>query len=507
MTEQMERFSFDEAGFSEAILFNRGHGACHHGAIHAGDEVVDQLLDLNHVEPAVRDDLSAERRVLLDDDPNAAHWTREAFEQHDAEVTCLPLTSPGVDQMLPEVLSEVQSLTTTFSNAGFSLYLVGGIVRDIHLGVPIDDLDFDLTTEARPDKIRELVAPLSEAVWSQGEKFGTIGCRIDGRPYEITTHRAESYSDLSRKPKVVFGDDIEVDLSRRDFTLNAMAIDTTNGILIDPFDGLAALRDRALVTPIAPEVSFSDDPLRILRAARFLARLDLTVADPVRAAAVQLIDRMSIVSEERIRDEFDKLLAAPHPSKGLRFLSAVGAWSFIATTIDVSELVDMGADLDRSRIDRDLRRLAVFSRAASSDRGNQLEKLRYSNSESREMRLVLAGFDLVTHGGQTFEATTVRRLVDRVGYESMPLLLELLDVRQMPDRGLGALFADLDERENLASLGPELTGEDIMDLLGIDPGPEVGAALSVLQERRFEDGPLDRASEVAFLLEKYRRRG
>ena len=506
MAQHVKRLPFDEAGFDEAILFDRGHRAGHHWTFNTRGQVVDKLSDLIHTKPSMRDDLRTKRRVLPDDDPNTAHGAREAFEQHDAEVTCLPLASPGVDQMLPDVLSEVQSLTTAFSDAGYSLYLVGGIVRDIHLGVPIADLDFDLTTEARPEKIRELIAPLSDAVWSQGEKFGTIGCRIDGRPYEITTHRAESYSDESRKPEVVFGDDIEVDLSRRDFTLNAMAIDTTHGTLIDPFDGLAALRDRSLVTPIEPEISFSDDPLRILRAARFVARLDLTVADPVRAAAVALIDRMSIVSEERIRDEFDKLLAAPLPSKGLRFLSAVGAWPHVVSTIDSNDVLEMGADLDRARIDRDLRRLVVFSRTASRDRQSQLERLRYSNSESRAMRLVLAGFDLVAHGGQEFEASTVRRLVDRVGYESMPLLLELVEVRQVSDRGLGALFADLDERENLASLGPELTGEDIMDLLGIVPGPEVGAALSVLQERRFEEGPLDRSSEVAFLLEKYRRR-
>ncbi len=122
------------------------------------------------------------------------------------------------------------------------------------------------------------------------------------------------------------------------------------------------------------------------------------------------------------------------------------------------------------------------------------------------MRLALAGFDLVAHGGQDFEATTVRRLVDRVGYDAVPVLLELLDVRQVSDRRLGELFAELDAQEDLSNLRPELSGEDVMDLLGIVPGPEVGAALSVLQERRYEDGPLDRASEVAFLLEKYRRR-
>lgn len=408
--------------------------------------------------------------------------------------------------MLSDVLAEVGPLTAAFEKAGYSLYLVGGIVRDMHLGVAIEDLDFDLTTDARPETVRSIVAPLAEAVWGQGEKFGTIGCRIGGRPIEITTHRAESYTDDSRKPEVVFGDDIEVDLSRRDFTVNSMAIRTLDGALIDPFGGDAALASRSLSTPIEPEVSFSDDPLRILRAARFIARLDLTVDERVRSAAVSLIDRMSIVSAERIRDEFDKLLATATPSKGLRFLSSVGAWPFIASTIDGSQLVELGADLDRSRVDRDLRRVVVFSRCRSADRAGQLEELRYSNTESRQMRLVLAGFDLVAQGGQDFEATTVRRLVDRVGYESMQVLFELLAARQVNDRGLEELFVELDAAEDLSSLGPELSGEDIMDLLGIDSGPEVGAALSVLQERRFEHGPMDRPGETAYLLEKYRRR-
>jgi poly(A) polymerase len=408
--------------------------------------------------------------------------------------------------MMRAVLLEIESLTTAFADAGHSLFLVGGIVRDMHLGVPLEDLDFDLTTDARPAVIRELVGPLADAVWTQGEKFGTIGCRIDQRPYEITTHRAELYSDGSRKPEVVFGHDIQIDLSRRDFTINAMAIRAIDAELIDPFDGRGALADQILVTPLDPRVSFSDDPLRILRAARFIARHDLMVDEALAAAAVSLIDRMSIVSAERIRDEFDKLLVADNPSKGLGFLSSVGAWPFVAPSIDVAELPTIGNELDGARPDRELRRLVVFSRCPSGKRAEQLDTLRYSNSESRRMRLVLAGFDLVAQGGQGFEATTVRRLVDRVDYRSMPILLELLEVRKMSDRGLGALFAELSDSEDLTSLRPELTGEDIMDLLGIEPGPEVGAALSVLQERRFEDGPLDRANEIVFLFDKYRRR-
>ena len=416
------------------------------------------------------------------------------------------LASRFVDETLPAVLEEVAPLAAAFAAADRSLYLVGGIVRDLLLNAPLDSLDFDLTTEALPEEIKRLVAPLSEAVWAQGEKFGTIGCQIGGRPYEITTHRAESYNDVSRKPEVQFGDDIEVDLSRRDFTVNAMAIRLSDGEWMDPFDGRGALDRRVLRTPIEPEVSFSDDPLRILRAARFIARYDLSVDADVRTAASSLSDRMSIVSVERIREELDKLLEAPAPAAGLGFLSEVGAWRFVSSWIPDEALAQIGNELDRSRVDVDLRRAVIFSHCAPADRAAQLEHLKYSNAEARRLRLVLAGLDLVSHGGQDFEPTTVRRLVDRVDYSSMQTLLELVEVLGVRDRGLPRLFAELDAAEDLSSLSPGLTGEDIMDLLGIDPGPEVGAALGVLQERRFEDGPLDRQDEVAFLLQKYRRR-
>lgn len=411
-----------------------------------------------------------------------------------------------VNESQEQVLAETAPLAEAFAKAGRSLYLVGGIVRDLQLGMPLESLDFDLTTEARPDEIKRLVDPLSDAVWTQGEKFGTIGCQIGERPFEITTFRAETYSDDTRKPEVQFGDDIEFDLSRRDFTVNAMALDVATGELMDPFDGATALAARELRTPIEAEVSFADDPLRILRAARFIARYDLVVDPAVTEAATSLIGRMSIVSAERIRDELDKLLTASAPSAGLAFLSEVGAWPFVSSAIAATELPEIGEQLDRSRVDITLRRAVVFSHCKARDRAEQLEQLRYSNVESRELRLILAGLDLVTDSREDVEAPTVRRLVKRVGYDLMPTLLELVEVAGVPDRQLGSRFAELEAAEDLANLAPELSGDDIMDLLGIEPGTEVGAALSVLQQRRFEEGPLDREGEVAYLFEKYKRR-
>ena len=169
----------------------------------------------------------------------------------------------------------VAPLAATFSGAGYRLYLVGGLIRDDLLGRVRDDVDYDLTTDARPETIKTLVDPFADAVWTAGERFGTIACRIDGAVYEITTHRADAYDESSRKPIVEFGDNVHDDLARRDFTVNAMAIDLADGALVDPFGGGADLEAGRLRTPLDPEISFSDDPLRMLRAARFIATLGL----------------------------------------------------------------------------------------------------------------------------------------------------------------------------------------------------------------------------------------
>ena len=404
-----------------------------------------------------------------------------------------------------QVIGETQAMRDAFVDAGFELYLVGGIVRDLHLGAPLDELDFDMTTDARPADIKGLVDSLSTAVWTQGEKFGTIGCQIGGRPVEITTHRAESYTEDSRKPEVVFGDHIEVDLSRRDFTVNAMAIRLSDEELVDPFDGRGALERRELLTPIEPEVSFADDPLRILRAARFIARYELAVDPAVMAAGKTLIERMSIVSAERIRDEFDKLLSAPAPANGLSFLAEVGAWPFVAASVEVSQLAQIGSELDGSDRDLTLRRAIVFSHCDEGDRATTLTNLRYSNEESRHIRLLLAGFDVVRFGGQPMDAPMLRRLIARVGHANMGLLTELLAARGVDDRGLGKLMTELGDVEDLSDLAPVLSGAEVMELLELTPGPEVGAALGVLRERRLEDGPLSRDGEIDWLRSRYRK--
>ncbi|MDQ1445458.1 MAG: poly(A) polymerase, partial [Acidimicrobiaceae bacterium] len=227
-------------------------------------------------------------------------------------------------ERLQRLVAETAEIGKRFEAAGRRLYLVGGVVRDVLLGVPRDGKDLDFTTDARPDEIEALVRGWADAVWTQGKRFGTIGCRKGDVQLEITTHRAEVYTPDSRKPTVAFADAIEADLSRRDFTVNAMALRLPDTELIDPFGGVADLAARRLRTPLAPEESFSDDPLRMLRAARFVAGYalepDAALVDAVKA----MHGRLEIVSRERIRDELDKLMVVERPGAGLWFVVRTG---------------------------------------------------------------------------------------------------------------------------------------------------------------------------------------
>ena len=224
------------------------------------------------------------------------------------------------------VIAELAPLSAAFAQAGYRLYIVGGTVRDLLLGRDLTDLDFDFTTNARPDAVKSILSGLVDSLWTQGERFGTIAALRGTRSLEITTHRAEAYSPDSRKPDVQFSDSVEVDLSRRDFTFNAMALELTATApqLVDPYGGLDDLMARRLRTPLSPEESFSDDPLRMLRAARFVAKLAVTPDEALVSAVRTMHERLSIISAERIRDEFDRLIVTDAVTLGLRFAVETG---------------------------------------------------------------------------------------------------------------------------------------------------------------------------------------
>src|SRR4051794_34424344 len=223
--------------------------------------------------------------------------------------------------MVPErftpALAELQPLTDRFRAAGKRLYLVGGTVRDLLINRATDgEQDFDVTTDALPAEIKACLQGWADAIWTQGERFGTIGAKKGNRVYEITTHRAEVYHDDSRKPDVTFSTEIDSDLSRRDFTVNAMALELTSDAptLVDPFGGAVDLAAKVLRTPLSPEISFGDDPLRMLRAARFIAGYQLQPLPELVEAVSTMHARLQIVSPERISAELDKLITVDHPA-------------------------------------------------------------------------------------------------------------------------------------------------------------------------------------------------
>jgi poly(A) polymerase len=408
-------------------------------------------------------------------------------------------------------------------------------VRDaLFPGVDSKGSDFDLTTDARPDEIDGLVRGWADDIWTQGARFGTIGCRKGSRVYEITTHRAEAYVPDSRKPEVTFGDDITVDLSRRDFTINALALRLPDMELIDPFDGLGDLAAGRLRTPLDPEVSFGDDPLRMLRAARFAARFSLK-PDPALTEAVQRMHgRLAIVSAERIRDELDKMIMVDVPSRALwfvvrngladEFLPELPAMALEQDPIHRHKdvLAHTLAVVDKTSKDRLLRLAALFHDVgkprtrAITDGGVsfhhhevvgarmtrvRMEALRYPSSDvDTVVRLVELHLRFHTYRlGWTDKA--VRRYVRDAG----PLLDTLNELtrcdcttrnaakaralaRRMDE--LEGRIAELRAQEELDAMRPDLDGNQIMQILGLPPGRAVGEARDFLMDLRIDEGPL-----------------
>ncbi|MEO1065462.1 MAG: hypothetical protein AAFZ07_28940, partial [Actinomycetota bacterium] len=281
------------------------------------------------------------------------------------------------------VLDRVTPLAERFRTADRRVHLVGGVVRDLVLGR--SSVDLDLTTDARPAQIKALVSGWADDVWSQGERFGTIGCRHGDDVYEITTYRADAYDPASRKPVVEFGDTLEGDLVRRDFTINAMALDPTSAELVDPHDGRRDLEEGVLRTPGPPDVSFDDDPLRMLRAARFVARFGLVPTDELLASMRRHAPRLGIVSAERIHDELLKLLDGPDPAVGLRVLDEQGLLELFLPEADVDAVV-------LGRLDDPIGRLAGLLRHAPVDALRaRLSTLRASKAEAAAVVRTVSG--------------------------------------------------------------------------------------------------------------------
>jgi poly(A) polymerase len=444
------------------------------------------------------------------------------------------------------VIAELAPITAAFRAAGCRLYIVGGTVRDLLLGRDTSQLDFDFTTDARPDQVKTLLGGLVDSLWTQGERFGTIAALRGSRSLEITTHRAEAYDPDSRKPEVKFSDSIDTDLARRDFTFNAMALELTADTpqLVDPYGGLDDLMARRLRTPLSPEESFSDDPLRMLRAARFIATLSVTPDEALVRAVKAMNERLQIVSAERVRDEFDRMMTTDAPTLGLRFavefgladrfLPELSALSLEQDPIhrhkDVLTHTFAVVENVRREMPGDFRivRLAALyhdigkprTRKVLPGKGmtfyhhevvgakmtrKRMRELHYSNDDIRKVSelVFLSGRFHTYQMGWTDSA--VRRYVRDAGDVLTELnVLVRCDCTTRSERKVDALNRRMDElearitelaaKEELAALRPELDGLAVMQHLGISPGPAVGEAMDFLMEIRLDEGVLGDAA-------------
>ena len=452
--------------------------------------------------------------------------------------------------LLRERVPEVAEIARLFARHGHELALVGGPVRDVLRGERPADLD--LATDARPEQVLAAVGGWADATWTTGIAFGTVGLRKGSSVFEVTTYRSEQYRAMSRKPGVRYGHSLEEDLSRRDFTINAMAARLPSYELVDPFGGLAALKEKVLRTPGRPGDSFSDDPLRILRAARFAAKLGFTVTAELHAAMTAQASKLEIIPAERITGELTKLMLTGDPARGIDLLVQTGAVGQVLPEVsrlrmepdehhrhkDVYQhsltVLRQAIELEpHYRLDADLTvRLAALLHdvgkpgtrqllpdgrvtfhhhevAGAQMAQRRLTALRFGNdvvrdvSELVKLHLRFHGY----HDGQWTDAA-VRRYVHDAG----PLLTRLHVLTRADSttrnqakaqrlaRAYDALeqrIAELSQQEELARIRPELDGHDIMRILAIPPGPPVGKARDFLLELRITQGEIgkDQATE------------
>lgn len=445
-------------------------------------------------------------------------------------------------------------LGDAFDAAGEELSLVGGPVRDAILGRVALDLDF--TTSADPDKILKIVKPLASATWDVGREFGTIAAQIGDHKIEITSYRADSYDKDSRKPTVEFGDNLEDDLKRRDFTVNAMALRLPSKTFVDPHQGLRDLMLETLRTPAAPEISFSDDPLRMMRAARFTSQLGFELDPAAFAAMRDMASRIEIISAERVRDELSKLLISKNPQPGLELLVESGIAELVlpelpALRLEVDEhhhhkdvyqhsltVVAQAISLEpQYGFDRDLTlRLAALLHDIGKPATRKLEQggsvtfhhhdvvgaklakkrltaLRFDNDTIKAVcRLIELHLRFFGYSDQQWSDSAVRRYVRDADDQLKRLhILTRADVTTRNQRKADRLahaYDDLEarikvlaEQEQLDAMRPELDGEEIMQLLGIKPGREVGQAYNFLLELRLDEGAVGKDEAKKRLLE------
>ncbi|WP_442912796.1 CCA tRNA nucleotidyltransferase [Kutzneria sp. CA-103260] len=458
---------------------------------------------------------------------------------------------------LLRVAPVAEELAARFAAAGHQLYLVGGPVRDTMLGRLGNDLDF--TTDARPQQVLALVRPWADAVWETGIAFGTVGLAKHGQQLEITTFRADSYDRVTRNPEVTFGDSIEADLLRRDFTVNAMAVEVSQRRFVDPYGGMQALADKVLDTPATPQESFADDPLRMLRAARFVSQLGFTPAPRVVEAMTSMAGEITRITAERVQAELSKLLCGAYPKLGIELLVDTGLAAHV-----LPELPAMRLEIDEHHQHKDVyhHSLVVLDQAIAQEEDGpdlilrlaallhdigkpatrrfeegggvsfhhhevvgakmvrkRLRELKYSKEIVSDVaQLVFLHLRFHGYGKGEWTDSAVRRYVTDAG----PLLSRLHKLvradcttrNKRKAQNLQRTYDELEERitriaaeEDLARVRPDLDGNEIMRLLDVPPGPIVGQAWKFLKDLRLDRGPLEHDEAVAELRQWARDQG
>lgn len=438
---------------------------------------------------------------------------------------------------LQEYLEVTQHLSRLLRANGHRLYLVGGVVRDAlfkmhtreacaknsltkrgaltaQAEISLPDIDYitkpdinhttqpdiDCTTDALPAEVLRIVSPVASSIWTQGRRFGTIGCVVNGQSFEITTHRADRYNPASRRPAVEFSTSVEDDLYRRDFTINAMAVDTANGELVDPCGGANDLQLRTLRTPLEPGISFGDDPLRMLRAARFLAKYHLTPDTETLQAVQRMKNRLHIVSSERVRDELQKLLMLDNTTAGLRFLADTGLLAEILKEYETEHETHLDK-IACVNAEPGQRWAALLGRLPTQVAVAELRNLKVSKELVKTVKHLLEACTLLaawepdqpprTENTSCFNASDVRRLI-----HICPIDIDiacdfakssgLVNVWSL--ESFEAALKSLRLTEDVSTLDAPLTGKQVMETLNLNPGPIVGEALDLLQELTYKLG-------------------
>ncbi|WP_058235901.1 CCA tRNA nucleotidyltransferase [Devriesea agamarum] len=459
---------------------------------------------------------------------------------------------------------EIHELGRLFADHGHELALVGGPVRDAVLGRSSADLDF--TTSARPEQTEDILRGWSSAIWDMGRDFGTIGAARGDLKVEITTYRTEQYDATSRKPVVAYGDSLEGDLSRRDFTVNSMAVRLPTLEFVDPFDGLGDLARGLLRTPVDPRQSFDDDPLRMMRAVRFVSQLDMSIAPETAAAIDDMAARIEIVSAERVRDELVKLMLGGKPRRGLELMTDLGLAQYV-----LPELPGMRLTIDEHHRHKDVYQhsLTVLDQAIDLESpagsggpcespdlilrlaalmhdvgkpatrrfeaggvvtfrfhevvgakmtAKRMKALAFDKDTTKKVsRLVELHLRFHGYGDGAWTDSAVRRYVTDAGDLLQHLhRLTRADCTTRNKRkaqGLSRAYDNLEQRieelaarEEIAKIRPDLDGRDIMEILGIGPGRDVGQAYRYLLDHRMEHGPSSREEAKALLLQWWNNR-